>query len=374
VAEASRQRQPARRSLDRATSGLAVAASRCITSDLFLNFERARPSKVLVMSSDAEIIADRRRLRRKLSFWRVLAVAALVIVVVAVGWRTAGGSFAVGGERAPHVARVTVEGLITSNRPFTEMLARIGDSPAVQGVVISVNSPGGTTTGSEEVFHAIRGLAEKKPTVTFVDGTAASGAYIAALATDHIVARETAIVGSIGTLFQLPNFVELLDNIGVSMIEIKSSPLKAAPSPVSRVEPAAMQAIQSLVDDSFVWFRDLVASRRPMSAQEVASIADGRVHSGRQALGLKLVDQLGSHGDAVRWLETERGVEADLPVREWKPRRERDRFSLITGLALGVDVLGFERASLALHRLAGEHSALKLDGLLAVWQPRLENQ
>jgi protease IV len=325
------------------------------------------------MPSDGEIIADRRRLRRKLSFWRVLAVVALVAVVVAVGWRTTNGAW-IGSERAPHIARVSVEGLITGDRRFSEMLARIGDSNAVQGVVISVNSPGGTTTGSEELFRAIRGLVEKKPTVTFVDGTAASGAYIAALATDHIIARETSIVGSIGTLFQVPNFSELLDNIGISVVEIKSSPLKAAPSPVSPTDPAAVRAIQSLVDDTFVWFRDLVAERRAMTPQEVASVADGRVHSGRQAVGLKLIDQLGSHGDAVRWLETEHGVTVDLPVRQWEPERDRDRFGLLTGLAFGVDLLGFEKLGVALYRLAGDHASLKLDGLLALWQPSLENR
>ena len=324
------------------------------------------------MPSDGEIIADRRRLRRKLSFWRVVGVVALVAVVIAVGWRTTNGSWT-GTAGAPHIARVTVEGLIISDRQFSEMLGRIGESDAVEGVVINVNSPGGTTTGSEEMFRAIRGLVEKKPTVTFVDGTAASGAYIAALATDHIIARETAIVGSIGTLFQVPNVSELLDSIGVSVIEIKSSPLKAAPSPVSPPDPAAVRAIQSVVDDTFVWFRDLVASRRPMSPQEVADVADGRVYSGRQAIGLKLVDQLGSHGDAVQWLETERGVTADLPVRDWEPEREGDGFGLITGLAFGVDLLGFERFGVALHRLAGNHASLKLDGLLALWQPSLEN-
>lgn len=325
------------------------------------------------MPSDGEIIADRRRMRRKLSFWRIIGVAALVVAVIAVGWRATNGAWT-GSRGSPHIARVTVEGVITSDRRFSEMLGRIGDSEAVQGVVVSVNSPGGTTTGSEEMYRAIRGLVEKKPTVTFVDGTAASGAYIAALATDHIIARETSIVGSIGTLFQVPNFSELLDTIGISVLEIKSSPLKAAPSPVSPTDPEAVRAIQSIVDDTFIWFRELVASRRPMTAEEVVAVADGRVHSGRQAIGLKLIDQLGSHGDAVRWLETERGVAADLPVRDWEPERESDRFGLITGLAFGVDLLGFEKLGLALYRVAGDHASLKLDGLLALWQPSVENQ
>ncbi len=336
-------------------------------------FRRGATTEGILMPGDAEFIADRRRLRRKLSFWRVLAVAALVAVVVAVGLRYVDGAAFGGSERAPHVARVTVEGLITGDRRFSEMLGRISESDAVQGVVVSINSPGGTVTGSEEIFRAIRGLSEKKPTVTFVDGMAASGGYIAALAADHIIARETALVGSIGTLFQVPNFSEMLDSLGVSVLEVKSSPLKAAPSPVQPTSPAAVDAIQSIVDDTFLWFRDLVGSRRPMSAAELNIVADGRVHSGRQAIRLKLVDQLGSHGDAVDWLETERGVGVDLPVREWQPERDRDAFGVFSMASVGAELLGFERLGAMLDRLAGRHEGLKLDGLLALWQPSLQN-
>ena len=104
------------------------------------------------------------------------------------------------------IARISVDGVITGNQRLADLMQRVGDLSAVPGgVVISINSPGGTTTGSEELYRNIRRLAEKKPLVAFVDGTAASGGYITALATDYIVARETSLVGSIGVLFQYPD-------------------------------------------------------------------------------------------------------------------------------------------------------------------------
>ena len=118
--------------------------------------------------------------------------------------------------RQPHIARVEISGVITSDRRMAEMLDEIGESGSVRGVVLSINSPGGTTSGAEELYRNLRRLAREKPMVAFVNGTAASGAYIAAIASDHIVAQETAIVGSIGTMFQMPHVRELLDSIGAS--------------------------------------------------------------------------------------------------------------------------------------------------------------
>ena len=93
-----------------------------------------------------------------------------------------------------------------------------------------IDSPGGTTAGSEQLHTALRRVAAAKPMVVVVDGLAASGGYIAAMSADHIVAQETSLVGSIGVLFQYPNVSDLLKTIGVKIEEIKSSPLKAAPN------------------------------------------------------------------------------------------------------------------------------------------------
>ena len=320
------------------------------------------------MAFDADLLADRRRLRRKLSFWRVLTFLVLIGVVAAGGLWGARGRIAGVGDQ---IARVSVTGFIAGDERMTALLKRVGSAPEVKGVVVSISSPGGTTSGSEEIFRNLRDLAAKKPTVAFVDGLAASGAYITAMGADRIVARETALVGSIGVLFQYPDVSKLLTTVGVSLEEIKSSPLKAEPSGFHPPPPAAIAALQAVVDDTYDWFKGLVRDRRGMNPAELAAVSDGRVFSARQGLTLKLVDQLGTEVDAVTWLERERGVAKDLPVRDWRPRGSSD-FSLWTSAAFGADLLGLEHVASVL-RSAAERTA-KLDGLLALWQPPASNR
>jgi protease IV len=323
------------------------------------------------MALDPELLLDRRSLRRKLSFWRVAGVLALIVAVGALGWRAAGspGAARVGlGAAQPQVARITVDGFISGNQRLADLMKRVGEASSVAGVVIAINSPGGTTTGSEEIFRNIRALAEKKPVVAFVDGTAASGAYITALAADHIVARETSLVGSIGVLFQYPEFSKLLDTVGVKVEDVKSSPLKAEPSGVRPTSPEARAALAAIVGDTYAWFKGLVADRRKLSEGELAAVSDGRVFSGRQSVGLKLVDELGAERQAVAWLEREKGVARNLPVRDWKPAGPRD-FPLWSAAAAGAALMGFDGLATRLRSAATEVEGLAQGGLLALWRP-----
>ncbi|AWN37218.1 signal peptide peptidase SppA [Methylobacterium radiodurans] len=321
------------------------------------------------MAADAELLIDRRRLRRKLSLWRVLGIGGLVVAVGAVGLRARSGSEGLGfGAVRPQIARVSVSGFIAGSEATAKLLKRVGEASAVQGVVVSINSPGGSTTGSEELYRNLRQLAEKKPVVAFVDGTAASGAYITALAADHIVARETSLVGSIGVLFQYPEVSGLLDKVGVKVEAIKSSPLKAEPSGFAPTSPEARAALASVVGDTYAWFKGLVAERRKMSDQQLAAVSDGRVFSGRQSIPLKLVDELGSERQAVAWLESERKVAKNLPVTDWKPRSESD-FGLWSALGTGANLLGLDGLSARLRGLETETRALTEGGLLVLWRP-----
>jgi protease IV len=322
------------------------------------------------MAMDADSMAERRRLARKLSLWRVLAVAAGVVALVglAVGLIGRSGLLASGS----HVARVTVSGVITGDKPMLQMLDRIGEQPGTAAVLIVVSSPGGTVPGSEALHEGIRRLAAKKPVVAVVDSIAASGGYIAALGADRIVARQTALVGSIGVLFQVPNVSQLLDRVGVKVETERSSPLKASPSGVEPTSAEAREAVRELVRESYDWFKGLVKARRNLSDQELAAVADGRVFSGRQSLGLKLVDEVGSEREAVAWLEREKGLAKNLPVRDYRRRSGFEEFSLRGAAAAAAEGLGFEGLARALARLSAQAEAMALDGLLAVWQPALE--
>ena len=237
--------------------------------------------------------------------------------------------------------------------------------------MISINSPGGSTTGSEELYRGIRQLAAKKPLVAFVDGTAASGGYITALAADHIVARETSLVGSVGVLFQYPDLSKLLDTVGVRVEEIKSAPLKAEPSPFHPASPEARAALQQVVADTFDWFKHLVAERRSLNDADLGVVSTGRIFNGRQALPLKLVDELGGERDAVAWLEREKGVAKNLPVRQWRPRDDRS-FNLWTAARIGAKALGFEDAADRLRQASLAVEDAKLEGLLTLWRPVLD--
>ena len=322
------------------------------------------------MSLDSDVIVDRRRIRRKLTFWRVAAALLAIAAVVTVGVvATPGGRGAL--TTSGTIARVHIDGLIRSDNDRVEALERLEKSRAA-AVVVHINSPGGTTAGSEQLFDALVRLKAKKPLVVVVEGLAASGGYITAIAADHIVAQQTSLVGSIGVLFQFPNFADLLKTVGVKVEEVKSSPLKAAPNGYEPTSPEARAALDSLVKDSYAWFRGLVKARRGMDDALLEKVADGRVFTGHQAVDLKLIDQLGDEKNAVAWLVTQKGVKADLPVRDYKlSPRFGDLTFLRTAASIALDTLGLGPIARQIEQagVAQAVDRLGLDGMLALWQP-----
>jgi protease IV len=322
------------------------------------------------MSLDSDVIVDRRRIRRKLTFWRVVAALIAIAAIVTVGIiATPGGRGSL--TTAGSIARVNINGLIRSDQNRVEALERLENSRAA-AVVVHINSPGGTTAGSEQLFDALVRLKAKKPLVVVVEGLAASGGYITAIAADHIIARQSSLVGSIGVLFQYPNFTELLKTVGVKVEEVKSSPLKAAPNGFEPTSPEARAALDSLVKDSYAWFRGLVKERRGMDDALLEKVADGRVFTGRQAVELKLVDQLGDEKTAVAWLVAQKGVKAGLPVHDYKlSPRFGDLTFLRTAAAVTLDAFGLSAIARQIEQtgMAQAVDRLGLDGMLALWHP-----
>ena len=325
------------------------------------------------MPLDADTIVDRRRLRRKLTFWRVLAFLVVILAILGAVF-AAGGRRGLLGSTAGSIARLNIQGLIRGDSERVELIDRLGRS-SVKAVVVHIDSPGGTTAGSEQLHDALRRLAERKPMVVVVDGLAASGGYMAAMAADHIVAQDTSLVGSIGVLFQYPNFTDLLKTLGVKVEEIKSSPLKAAPNGFEPTSPEARAAIESIVMDSYAWFKGLVQSRRHLDGEQLDHVADGRVFTGRQAFDLKLIDELGDERAAVAWLAKTRGIDAKTPVRDWQMRSRFSDFSFLHPAAALFEVIGLSAIGRSIEQ-AGAVKAieqLNLDGLLALWHPSATN-
>jgi protease IV len=321
------------------------------------------------MSLDSDLIVDRRKIRRKLTFWRVLA-ALLAIAAIAV----AGVAVSPGGRStftSGSIARINIEGLIRSDQERVEALERLENSRAA-AVIVHINSPGGTTAGSEQLYGSLIRLKAKKPLVVVVEGLAASGGYITAIAADHIVAQQSSLVGSIGVLFQYPNFTDLLKTVGVKVEEVKSSPLKAAPNGFEPTSQEARDALDALVKDSYAWFKELVKERRGMDDAQLERVADGRVFTGRQAVELKLIDELGDEKTAVAWLVEQKNVKKDLPVRDFKlGPRFGDLTFLRTATSVVLDALGLSAIARHVEQIGVAQAVdrLGLDGMLALWHP-----
>ncbi len=326
------------------------------------------------MSLDADSIVDRRRMRRKLTFWRVLAVVVIVLAIAGLG-AVVNNRTGFAGAGA-YIARVTIEGLIRDDQERVRQLDRLAQSSSARAVIVHVDSPGGTTAGSEQLYDSLMRLKEKKPLVVVVDGLAASGGYIAALAGDHIIAKQTSLVGSIGVLFQYPNVADLLGKIGVKVESIKSSPLKAAPDGFEPTSPEARAAIESIIKDSYAWFKGLAQNSRHLSDAELQTIADGRVFTGHQGIGLKLVDELGDERSAIAWLASEKKVDAKLPVRDYALHGRLSDLPFLHAAAgallhaAGLDMLAQSFDDLGTMRAV---ERLNLDGLLALWHPAGSN-
>jgi protease-4 len=318
--------------------------------------------------SDADLIVDRRLLRRRLTRWRILAVLAVIAALGAFGLlatRGDNGQVSFLDRQQGYIARVQISGFIRINPDRARALEALAKSDA-RAVIVQIDSTGGSVAGSEQLYDALRKVAAAKPTVAVVNGVGASGAYIAALATDRIVALSSSIVGSIGVIAQFPNASEFLKTIGVSVESYRSAPLKASPSGYEPTSPEAKAAIDAIVRSNYDWFRGLVQERRGLQGEALANVTDGRVFTGREAVRLKLVDQLGNEETARDWLATGRSIDRQLPVRDWSLKPRRDEFSFLSfALDSLLGTVGLPRiGSAAIDRL-------HLDGVMAVWQPPL---
>lgn len=316
---------------------------------------------------DTEAILERRRLRRRASFWRVTAFAILAAAIVAfVGFSSDLSGLNVPSMRG-QVADIKVDGFIPTRPDAVELIEAAAEDGAVKAIILHIDSPGGAASGGEALYRAVRDASQRKPVVAVIDGLGASAAYMTAIAADHIVARESALTGSIGVIVQYGHAEELMRKLGIAYEEVKSAPLKGEPSLFREPDPAAVQMLQAVVNDSYDWFVGLVAERRRLDPAEARRLSDGSIYTGRQAHRLRLVDALGSDDEARAWLAAEKGISEDLPLNEWK--KDEPLLPLLvgagalTGIArlLGLDS-GFVPVVASLSR------RLMVDGLLSVWQ------
>jgi protease-4 len=304
------------------------------------------------MPLDADLLLDRRRLKRRLSLWRgfaVLAVAALIAFAVAL--REDATGLLPGGA---HVARLKVEGFIGDDRRLAEALERTRRDDAVRAVIVAIDSPGGSVAGGEALHASLARIAQDKPVIAVMGGTAASAGYMAALPAQRIFAREATVTGSIGVLLQSFDASELMARLGVRAETIASGAFKAQPSPFHPLTEEGREQLERVVRDLHDQFVAKVVAGRRLPAERVRELADGRIFTGRQALELGLVDAIGGEAEARAWLAEQRAVPSTLPIRDIEIRGFAER---TFGAAIGG----------ALRDIATEW--LVVDRVRALWQP-----
>lgn len=239
----------------------------------------------------------------------------------------------------PHVARYFVSGIIFDNHERDVILAEIAEDEDVLAVILRIDSPGGTTVGSEALFESIRQISAQKPVIAVLGEVAASGGYIAAIASDHVIARGNTITGSIGVIMEYPDVTALMETIGVEMQTIRSSQIKGGPSPFRELTEEARAKEQAMVEEAYQWFRDLVGERRGLDGSALERLANGGVYSGRQAVENGLIDALGGEGDAVDYLESLDPSLADVSVETWELEAKDTGLLGIIGAKLGINPL-----------------------------------
>jgi protease-4 len=303
------------------------------------------------MSLETDLLIDRRRLKRGLAVWRIVAILAVLGAAV-VALRDLGPARTLLGA---HVARLSVTGLITEDRERDQALRDLARDDRARALIVAIDSPGGTVAGGEALHRALAEVAKTKPVVAVMSGTAASAGYMVALPAERIFAREATVTGSIGVIMQTVEFSGLMERLGISAQAITGGSLKDQPSPFRPLSPEGRAALAAVVNDLHAQFIAMVAAGREMAEPEVRALADGRVFTGRQALAAKLVDAIGGEAEARAWLAAEKGVPASLPVRDVAAAEERRWLSRLLRDA----------------RKAVSDERLSLDGLFAVWHPSL---
>jgi protease-4 len=258
------------------------------------------------VSLETDLLIDRRRLKRRLFFWRVLAIAAVLACIAAVI-----------RPRLPHdhVARLAVSGVITDTSRQIAALDAMARDASAKALIVEIDSPGGGVHASAALRDAIARVAATKPVVAVMGATAASGGLMVAMGAPHVIAAPTTLTGSIGVILETMEVSGLLARVGVTAEAITSGPLKDQPSFTHPLSDAGRAELHGVVGDMFDQFVTLVATARHMDKGKVLALADGRVFTGRQALAAGLVDELGDDATARRWLASHSGIPQALPLR-----------------------------------------------------------
>lgn len=309
------------------------------------------------MQPHSDLLIDRKRLKRQLTTWR--AVALIVIFLFSAIYFSGFGKTHKAGIAGDYIAQITIEGIMFDDQKRDELMKDVLEDNRAKAVIVRLDSPGGTTVGGEEIYLQLKKIAAKKPVVGVMRTLCASACYMASLGTDHVIAREGTLTGSIGVLMQSLEVSRLADKLGITPITIKSVPMKDVPGLAETFTEEQRQIVSEVVLDAHNHFVRMIVEKRKMDEEQVRKLADGRIYTGSQAYSLKLIDGLGGDTEARDWLAKTRKINPKLPVREIKPEPEIDSLLGTLGQVTGLKIF--------------DKSTVGLDGLLSIWHPSLTN-
>jgi protease-4 len=270
----------------------------------------------------------------------VLGASLVIYLVVALFFiltlRSLARSGADGFLLGPRVAVVELEGVIIETGDLIRDLRQHRDNPLVKAVVIRINSPGGVVAPTQELHTALQRLREAgKPVVASLGSVAASGGYYVAVAADRIYASPGTLTGSIGVIMQLASLESLFKKVGVDWVVVKAGQFKDIGNIARPMTPEERRVLQALLDDVHAQFIGAVMAGRKLDHAEVIRIADGRIFSGEQARGHRMVDEMGGLEDAINGAAKLAGLPVPPPVS--MPRR---RLSIVDLLRSAVGIPG----------------------------------
>jgi len=210
-----------------------------------------------------------------------------------------------------------------------EQLQAIREDQDIKGVLLRINSPGGSAPASQEIYEEVAKVRKSgKVVVVSMGDVTASGGYWIACAADKIVANPATMTGSIGVIMSLQNYRELMDKLGIEPKTIKSGKYKDIGSASRPMTPEERQLLQAMVDDIYRQFVDVVVAGRKMPREKVIALADGRIFTGKQAQELGLVDELGNYYDALDLLVKMTKIKGEPVIKEYD---RKNPFSFILG-------------------------------------------
>lgn len=287
----------------------------------------------------------------------LLIVAAAVVLVYGI---TAAFGLKGGGKRTmfssgARFGLVRIDGPIVDAEKVVEFIRQLRDDAAVKGVIVRINSPGGAFGPSQELYMAVKRLAETKPVVASLSAVAASGGYYAACPATMIMANPGTITGSVGVMSQIANFQELLQKVGVSFESLTTGKLKDAGSPFKPLSPEQRAYLEALMADLNKQFSGDVAKERKLTPEAVAAIADGRAMTGQRAKELGLVDALGGQEDAIDLLKKLTHLTGTIPLTKG-PQKKNAWLQKLTS-SLDFDPQGLTRLVAAMLSVAAQYDA-----------------